>query len=312
MWPVTVRSIDHFTNAHSGPQWNMAILRECTAVVNFTCHTVNWDSWHLNTHRWVLEEQRDGVACYHLLSIAHHQTVMMISQISSSFLFHSLFWVFSLCLRGFPLGCPTSSHRRHNVFLWAGEVHGCTKLTISVNVSVNGWESLYVGPVMDGFSSSFLSFLPSFSLMRSVYVPRLVSFKHVTISPKGAITIPAALPWVPHSPTSIPPPLHPRSHPTVWHFSQTFTGRPFETFLHRATYSDCVLLFRQHMRIIWELNSPTATIFSKGAISHLSTSASLAPSSSSSSSLFLYSTTHSLHLLDHRLLRDGRSHRSCY
>lgn len=70
------------------------------------------------------------------------------------------------------------------------------------------------------------------------------------------------------------------SLPTLPPLSMTFLADIYWGTFADLSLGGSVLLFRQYMRIIRELNSPTATtIFSKGAISHLSTSAPLSPSS---------------------------------
>ncbi len=51
---------------------------------------------------------------------------------------------FSLCLRGFSQGTPTSSHSPKTCWLT-----GDSKLPVGVNVSVNDCLSLYVSPVMN-------------------------------------------------------------------------------------------------------------------------------------------------------------------
>ncbi len=52
--------------------------------------------------------------------------------------------MFSPCLRGFPLGTPASFHSPTTCRLICG-----SKLPVGVSMSVNGWLSLYVSPVMN-------------------------------------------------------------------------------------------------------------------------------------------------------------------
>lgn len=223
----------------SGLQWNMAILRERTAAVSSTCHTVNTHTWHLDFQM--------GVVCVCVWEACTH----LLSIFSTSTWFHRLAAVLTDSLVSL---CPLPSLLPSFLLLTYGE---CLCFSLKyISIFPRGWS-----PFQQAYNISHISPAPSLQ------------------------------------------PLAP--------LSMTFTMRLLQTFLCKATYNGRIQLFRPYMRIIRELNSATVTIFSKEAISHLSISAPLSPSLFHIL-LLLSFPPHFLHLLDHRLPRDCRSHRYCY
>lgn len=163
------------------------------------------------------------------------------------------------------------------------------------------------------FHSSFPFFLASFSsLTRSVYVFPLASFKYVfSLFPRRTHC---------HLSRLVTSPSFPLCYLRLSLLALAPLSVTFLADIYCKTFLGLSLLghlqwmcggFQTVHEDHQGINSPTATIFSKGAISRLSTSAPLSLSSPPPPPL-LSSTPHSLHLLDHRLLRDGRSHRSHY
>ena len=57
--------------------------------------------------------------------------------------------IFFLCLCGFSVGNPASSHSPNTFKLWVGRLMGHSKLSAGVNVSVDGCLFLYVSPAMN-------------------------------------------------------------------------------------------------------------------------------------------------------------------
>ncbi len=225
MWPVTVRSIDHF-KVHVAPRGT--VFQACNGTWLF------WGTTQLLS---------TSPVTIHTLDSSTYR------------------WVLCVCERG----------RGTGYHVWA-----CTHL-LSISHHEHWWSQRLAAVLTQSLPFLTLFLPPFFSLTRSVYVPPLASLKCVCISPRGSLPSQQAY-NISHILPALPPSLPPRPRSAIDDISRRhLLGDLSRPFLCEATYSGCTLLFRQYMRIIRELKSPTATIFSKGAISHLSTSAPPAP-----------------------------------